>query len=182
MIVRFPSFSTSLLAIALAPWCIGCGENAPRPPQNAAPAEHGHDDHEDGHEHSHDHGAGEMHEHPHGGEALTEKDIEMPTSVDAGVDRLDELHGQIAQQIESKELSHVHHTAEEMALVAKALKKLAPNVVEDDKLTEFGRLCNDIADCYQPIDEAADAGKAAETTEIHAKMGKDIQRLKELLQ
>lgn len=186
------SLSTALTALALTVWIAGCTDNSPKPAQPAPPAEH--DDHEGGHapgeEHSDEHDGHDAHEQPghggeehaHGGEALTERDIEMPTSVAAGVERLEALHAAIAKQIDEKELDHVHRTAEEMALVAKGVKKLAANDVPEDKLTEVGRLCNEIAGYYPPIDEAADSGKAAETTQIHEKMGKAIERLKELTQ
>lgn len=195
MTLQFPYLSSGLTILALSLWCVGCSDKAPPAPRNQPPSEH--DEHDGGHapgdEHSGDHHADAAHhdsahhdgehsggEHEHGGQALTEKDVELPTSVDAGVDRLEELHAQIGQQIERKQLDRVHRTAEEMALVAKRLKKLAPNVIDDDKLTEFGRLCNDVAGYYEPIDEAADAGKAAETAEIHGQMGQAIQQMKKL--
>lgn len=180
------SLSAALTALALSAWCSGCADNQPRPPAAAQEVQehpedgHAHGDEHDAHGehgHSHEH-SGET--HTHHDEALTEKDIEMPTDVAGGVTRLEELHGQIARQIEEKELDHVHRTAEEMALVAKGVKRLAADEIADDKLTEVGRLCNEIAGCFPPIDEAADAGKAAETSEIHAKMGQAIERLKEL--
>lgn len=183
------SLSTALTALALTIWIAGCTDNSPKPAQPAPPAEHddhGDHDHAPGDEHE-EHAAHEQHaqggeEHGHAGEALTEHDVEMPTSVAAGVERLEALHAEIARQIEEKELDHVHRTAEEMALVAKGVKKLAANEVPEDKLTEAGRLCNEIAGYYPAIDEAADAGKAVETTRIHDNMGKAIERLKELTQ
>ena len=46
---------------------------------------------------------------------------------------------------------------------------------------EAGRLCNEIAGFFKPIDEAADAGKKAETEAIHKKMGEAIGKLKGLV-
>ncbi|HQU42290.1 MAG: hypothetical protein B7Z73_01230, partial [Planctomycetia bacterium 21-64-5] len=138
------SLSLSLTALALIAWCSGCTDNQPRGPQAAPQAEQ--DDHEGDHAHApgeehdgeHDeHGHSHEHDgqtHTHHDVALTEQDIDMPASVDGGVQRLEELHGQIARQIDEKELDHVHRAAEEMALVAKGLKRLAADQVAEDKL------------------------------------------------
>lgn len=112
---------------------------------------------------------------------LTEKDIKMPTTFKGGVTRLEELHKVIATQIEKNMLAKVHRTAEEMALVANGTKRLAQKAVAEDKLADAGKLCNEIAGYYKPIDEAADAGKKAETEALHKKMGAAIGKLKELV-
>ena len=46
--------------------------------------------------------------------------------------------------------------------------------------TEAGRLCNEVAGYYKPIDEAADAGKKAETEAIYKKMVTAVEKLKAL--
>lgn len=112
---------------------------------------------------------------------LTDKDVKLPISFKAGVARQDELHKKIAQQIKDDELDKVHRTAEEMALVAKKMKELARKDLDEGKQAEAGRLCNDIIGYFKPIDEAADAGKKAETVAIHKKMGVTIAKLKALI-
>lgn len=122
-------------------------------------------EHKDGHDHD---------------KPLTEKDVTMPDSFKAGVARLEELHKKIEHQIEHSELAKVHRVAEEMALVAKKMKELAQKDVPEDKQVEAGRLCNEVAGYFKPIDEAADAGKKGGTEAIHKKMGKAIENLKGL--
>ena len=117
----------------------------------------------------------------HDEKALTEKDVKMPDSFKAGVSRLEELHQKIHHEIEEEGgLKHVHRIAEEMALVATGTKRLAGKDLPGDKQTEAGRLCNEVAGYYKSIDEAADAGKKAETQAIHKKMGTAIEKLKGL--
>ena len=118
----------------------------------------------------------------HEGAALTEKDVKMPGSFKEGVGRLEELDKKIRDEIGVGEegLKHVHRIAEEMALVAKKMKELAAKEVAEDKQTEAGRLCNEIAGYYKPIDEAADAGKKPETEAIEKKMADAVGKLKAL--
>ena len=122
----------------------------------------------------------EDHEHEHGGEALTEQDVSLPTSFSAGVARLAELHENIEHLIEHGELADVHRVAEEMALVARKMKELAAHDIAESDRTEAGRLCNEIANYFRPIDEAADAGKKDETMAIHHQMAATIQKLRGL--
>ena len=77
-------------------------------------------------------------------------------------------------------LADVHRVAEEMAILARKMKTLAANDIADDKRTEAGRLCNEIAGYFTPIDEAADAGKKDETITIHKQMAATIGKLKAL--
>ncbi len=104
----------------------------------------------------------------------------MPDSFKAGVARLEELHKTIDHHIEHGELPKVHRVAEEMKLVANKMKELAQMDVAEDQRVEAGRLCNEIAGYFTPIDEAADAGKKGETEAIHKKMGAAIAKLKAL--
>lgn len=162
-------------------WLSGCAK--PSTPQTTkTDTDHGKDAHMEG-----DHGK-DAHKHGHKEDGhhdktLTEKDIKMPDSFKAGVTRLEELHKIIGHHIEHGELAKVPHpAAEEMALVAKKMKELARKDVPEDKQTEAGRLCNEVAGYYKAIDEAADAGKKAETEAIHMKMAAAIENLKKLAQ
>ena len=116
----------------------------------------------------------------HDEKPLTEKDVKMPASFQAGVTRLEELHKKIGEEIDEGQLMRVHRLAEEMSLVAKKMKELAQKDLPADKRVEAGRLCNEVAGTYQPIDEAADSGKKVETVALHKKMGEAIAKLKGL--
>lgn len=165
-------------AAALAlPLYVGCSKQPAEPTEPAEEQHEGHtaDEHAAMEHHDADHD--QHHEHEHGGEALTEADVKMPESFAAGVARLSELHQNINHLIEHNELADIHRVAEEMAIVARKMKELAAkDIVEDDR-TEVGRLCNEIAGYFHPIDEAADSGKKDETMAIHMQMAETIGRL-----
>jgi len=192
-------FALTLVAAASVWWLSGC--SGKKGSSSAAPPKDGkdHKDHKDGKDHSaaghkdgHKEGHADHKEAGHGhakdahkdghhhDKALTEKDVKMPDSFKAGVARLEELHKHINHQIEHGELPKVHRTAEEMALVAKKMKELARKDIAEDHLVEAGQLLNEVAGYFKPIDEAADAGKKAETEAIHKKMGETIAKVKAL--
>lgn len=159
----------ALLAASLIWGLCGCSGKTDTTPSSKAD-QHKEDDHkESGHK-----------EGGHDEKPLTEKDVKMPASFQAGVTRLEELHKKIGEEIDEGQLKHVHRLAEEMSLVAKKMKELAQKDILADKRVEAGRLCNEVAGTYQPIDEAADAGKKAETVALHKKMGEAIAKLKGL--
>lgn len=164
----------ALLTTASLSWLGGCTGTQP----DAKKDQTEHNGHKEGDHKDHKdeaHKDGHDHDKP-----LTEKDVQMPDSFKAGVTRLEELHKTIEYQIEHGELAKVHRVAEEMALVARKMKELAQKDVPQDKQVEAGRLCNEVIGYFRPIDEAADAGKKAETQAIHEKMGKTIGNLKAL--
>ena len=165
---------------------VGCSKQ-PAQPQQAGQeqhAEHTDEDHAAMGHSAEEHAAMEKHgedrEHEHGGEALTEQNVTLPTSFAAGVARLTELHEKIEHLIEHNELHDVHRVAEEMAIVARKMKELAANDIPEDMRTDAGRLCNQIAGYFNPIDEAADAGKKDETMVIHMQMADTIGKLEAL--
>lgn len=158
-------------SIALLP-LVGCS-NKPADTKKADEKQHG------GHD-KHEHGKGDdVADHQHD-KALTEQDVKLPDSFAAGVVRLSELHKKIDHLIEHNELADVHRVAEEMAIVARKMKELAAKDIAEDKRTEAGRLCNEVAGYYKPIDEAADAGKKDETIAIHKQMATAIGKLEAL--
>lgn len=179
---------TGATAIAL-PVLVGCSKQAPvptAPTQNEhkghtaeehAAMEHHDADHQ---EHAADAHHDEHHDADHHGAALKPEDVKMPESFAAGVARLTELHQKINQLIEHNELADVHRAAEEMAIVARKMKELASKDIAEDSRTEAGRLCNEIAGYFNPIDEAADAGKKDETVTIHHQMAETISKLEAL--
>lgn len=162
------------LSAAASVWGLsGCGPAAtssPPPPPAPKPDAHKDGDHKD-----------KDHEE-HEGAPLTEKDVKMPGSFKEGVARLEELDKKIRDEIGEGEegLKHVHRIAEEMGLVAKKMKEMAGKELPEDKQTEAGRLCNEVAGYYKPIDEAADAGKKPETEAIEKKMADTVGKLKAL--
>jgi hypothetical protein len=177
----------TFVATAATLWLTGCGPSdktqTPKTDKTAAgkspqKTDADHKDHKDG-----DHKDGDHKDHKdgdHHDKKLTEKDVKLPASFKAGVTRLEELHTKIEHQIEHGELENVHGTAEEMSLVAGKMKELARKDVAEDQQTEAGRLCNEIIGYFHPIDDAADAGKKAETEAIHKKMAETIAKLKAL--
>ena len=188
MNARTGLLALALLAVASLTWTSGCTKTPDKAPtgkgDKQATADIKKPGHQDaGHEKSTDHKDGDYkkggHEEDHD-KVLTEKDVKMPDSFKAGVSRLDELHKQIHHLIEDNQLSKVHRVAEEMALVANSTKRLAAKDLPEGKQTEAGRYCNEVASSYKPIDEAADAGKKAETEAIHKKMETAVENLKKL--
>lgn len=162
-------------AVAL-PLNLGCSKQ--QTAQQNAPAHADHDGHSADEHASGDHHDGGHHAgHDHAAKALTEEDVKTPDSFAAGVTRLKELHQKINDLIEQNKLADVHRTAEEMAIVARKMKPLAARDIAEDKRTDAGRLCNDIAGYFSPIDEAADAGKKDETMKIHMQMADTIDKL-----
>ena len=184
------SLMVAVLAAASTWWLSGCSG---KPTEKAAekPADQ-HKDHDkkdsdkkdDDHK---DHKDGDKKDHKDGDhkddhdKPLTEKDVKMPETFKTGVARLEELHKGIDQHIEHGELDKVHRTAEEAALVARGMKKLAAKEIADDaKQADAIKLCEEVARFYKPLDEAADAKKKAETIALHKQMGEAISKLKAL--
>lgn len=177
--------SAAAAAFALAMY-VGCSKQAPAPTAPAHDEHEGHtaeehaamDHHDAEHEeHAADAHQDEHHDADHHSAALKPDDVKMPESFAAGVAQLTELHQKINQLIEHNELADVHRAAEEMAIVARKMKELASKDIAEDSRTEAGRLCNEIASYFNPIDEAADAGKKDETIAIHHQMADTIAKL-----
>ena len=126
-----------------------------------------------------DHASADHHDgdHERSDDGPTEENVKTPESFAAGVMRLTELHQKIALLIDENKLDEVHHAAEEMSILARKMKPLAVRDLPEDKRTDAGRFCNDISGNFKPIDEAADAGKKAETVAIHKQMADTISKL-----
>lgn len=170
MMSRTSIFLPVAAATAFAlPLVFGCSKQ--QPAQQNAPTNGQHADHaSDGH-------AAADHHDEHGGEALTEESVKTPESFAAGVSRLKELHQEINGLIQQNKLDDVHHAAQEMGILARKMKTLASRDIAEAKRADAGRLCNDIAGYFSPIDEAADAGKKDETITIHKQMADTIAKL-----
>lgn len=170
---------TLLLVLAPLWWLSGCSGKTDKPVENKKDKDH--KDHKEvkGGKEDKDHKDKDHKDKDHD-KALTEKDVKMPDSFKAGTVRLEELHEHIHHQISDGKLKDVHRTAEEMMLVAKKMKELAAKDVPENKQTDAGRLCNDIATQYKAIDAAADNEKKAETEAVHKQMAETIAKLKAL--
>jgi hypothetical protein len=177
--IKHITFLTLAAAAAFSlPLVAGCTKQEPA---TTAPPDEDHEVHGDDEDAAANHHEGESGgEHGHGGTALTEEDVKTPESFADGVARIKELHEQINHLIEHNELAKVHRTAEEMAIVARKMKPLAARDIAEDQRTEAGRLCNEIAAYFGPIDEVADAGKKDETIAIHKQMAETIAKLETL--
>lgn len=164
-------FVAGVAAFALPPLA-GCSNQ----PADTKKGEEQHDDH--AHDAHGKDGDGDGHHHEgHDHAALTEQDVKLPESFADGVARLAKLHEKIDHLIEHDELEDVHGAAEEMAIVARKMKELAATDVADDRRADAGRLCNEIAGYFRPIDEAADAGKKDDTIAIYRQMTTAIGKL-----
>ena len=164
----------TILIIATAFWLSGCSDKSGKPAPGSdatAPAGQAHEDHDS---HAHED------QDSHAEAPLTENDVELPSSFTKGIDRLEALHHEIEQEIEANQLSKVHRTAEELALVAKRMKQLARNEIDEQKQADVGRLCNQLAALFPTIDEVADAGEKAETKQFSAEIEGIIGKLRDL--
>ena len=175
--MKFSLLLFSLLVFVVAFVVSGCSGKPAAPGAPESSTKDKTDHHADGHVPAdHDHADA----HSHEDHSLTDKDVKMPATFNEGLTRLSEPHGKIDHLIEHGELGDVHRVAEEIALVAKQMKELARKDLPEDKQTEAGRLCNELAGYFKPIDAAGDAGNKAETQAIHEKMGTAIEKLKSL--
>ena len=92
---------------------------------------------------------------------------------------IDELREQIEHLIESGKLSDVHPPAQHISLIAKRLPELAKKSgIAEEHWKDINTQSRDLANLFDEIDEAADAGKKSETEAAFAKMVKLIDSLK----
>ena len=168
----------SFASIAALAWAAGCSKQSAAPQATSGKSSSTNDHQADEHQAA-DHHEGDS-EHAHGGHAMSEADVSLPATFSGGVTQLAELHKKIGELIEHGELAEVHHAAEEMAIIARKMKELAQRDVDEGSRTEAGRLCNEVAGYFEPIDQAADAGNKTETVSIHKQMAATLARLQEL--
>jgi hypothetical protein len=168
MNVWIRGIALAMLATATVLWVSGCGGGTP---SGKGPS--GKDDHKGG---GHGKDSAKKDDHKEHGS----KDLKPATTFKEGVAQLEELHKKLHHQIEDNDLKHVPDTAKDIQKVANKTKELAQKDVAEDKLADAGRLCNEVAGYYEPMDKAADDGKKAETEAIHKKMGEAIAKLKGL--
>jgi hypothetical protein len=159
------------------------GEHKENAEGKHAKKEHGDDEHGEAKHAKKEHGEHEEHgeakhakkgheehgEHGHG------KAVEFhaPESYSGGLKQVAHRMGAIAELIEHGKLDEVHAQADVIRKIAQKLPGLAAKKgsgVERDDLVEITRAAKALADTFGAIDEAADAGKMAETKEVYANM------------
>ena len=92
---------------------------------------------------------------------------------------IDELREQIEHLIESGKLTDVHPPAQHIAIIAKRLPELAKKSgISQEQWKGINTQSRDLANMFDEIDEAADAGKKPETEAAFARIVKLIDSLK----
>lgn len=136
--------------------------------------------HEKGHAHEKGHGDEKGHQHAgHGSEADMKAAAEKLASYDAAMHEIDALREQIEHLIERGNLTDVHPPAQHISIIAKRLPELAKKSnIPQENWKDINTQSRDLANLFDEIDEAADAGKKPETEAALAKMVKLIDGLK----
>jgi hypothetical protein len=187
-------------------WLAGCGGGSSTPPKSTTPAggtqakpgthdEHSaagkHDEHaghmegehkEAGHDDGEHKEAGhaEGHKEGHGhSEADAKAAVAKIASYAEAMHEIDEHREEIEHLIESGKLGEVHPPAQHIAMIAKRLPELAQKSgVPQEHWKDINTQSRDLANLFDEIDEAGDAGKKPETEAAFAKMVKLIDSLK----
>ena len=112
------------------------------------------------------------------GETKNVKGFEYPPAMPAtyadAVAKIEQHLKEIEELIRSNGLEAVHAVAEKISQVCEKLGPLAP---EDDR-PEVEKTCKEIVALFEEIDEAADAGKKDETTQVYKKYVEKVASLK----
>ena len=181
-------YTLSILA-AVAVWLAGCSRGSSTPPKSTTPAggtqskSGTHDDHaaakhdEPGHKEG---GHAEGHKDGHGqSEADVKAAVAKLASYAEAMHEIDEHREEIEHLVEAGKLGEVHPPAQHIAMIAKRLPELAQKSgVPQEHLKEINTQSRDLANLFDEIDEAGDAGKKPETEAAFAKMVKLIDSLK----
>ena len=188
--------------LAVAVWLSGCGGDAKKSAPTKAPPSGGvqtdaekHDEHaghmegehkEAGHHESehkeaaHKEGHAEGHKEGHGHSAADMKaQVEKLASYADAMHEIEEHREQIEHLIEAGKLADVHAPAEVISMIAKRLPELAKKSgIPQEHWKNINTQSRDLANMFDEIDEAADAGKRSETEAAFARMVKLIDSLK----
>ncbi len=100
----------------------------------------------------------------------------MPTTYAEGMTKLDEHLKSIRGLIDAGDLDRVHAAAERISQVCEKLPSLASKATQ----AEVDAISKAIVALFKEIDEAADAGKKAETEAVYRKYAEKIEALKKL--
>ena len=176
---------TLAITAALAVWLPGCGGSKPvskkSAPAGTAPSAAGHsDEHAEGKHAEGKHAGGEHGHHGagHGSAAdMTAAAAKLDSFAEA-IHKLGELREEIEHLMKDGKLSDVHPPAQSVSLIGKRLFELArKSGVAEEHWKEINTQSRDLANLFDEVDEAADAGKKPETEAALAKMFKLIDSL-----
>ena len=98
----------------------------------------------------------------------------IPSNYKDAVAKIEDHLKTIDDLIKASDLDKVHGVAEKISRICEKLSKLAP---KDDQ-AEVERVCKEIIALFKEIDEAADAGKKAETVKATEKYKARVAELK----
>lgn len=115
--------------------------------------------------------------HGHGEEHGKGPEVTPAHSYAGVIKQIQGLSREIDEHIEKNQLDKVHHEADQIRKLAERLPELAKNSMPAGMLKEINKNAKALADMFEEIDEAADAGKKDETIQVHDKMKKLIAEL-----
>lgn len=183
--------------LAAAVWLSGCGgdtkKDAPAKPTGgtqAKPDKHEEAGHKEGehkeaghHEAEHKEAvhkeAGHEKAHGHGSEADLNASVEKLANYADAMHEIEEHREEIEHLIDAGKLADVHPPAQHISLIAKRLPELAQKSdVPKEHWKDINTQSRDLANLFDEIDEAADAGKKPESEAVFAKMVRLIDSLK----
>jgi len=171
-------FCRLALAAGVAAALIGCGgakkatTPSPQASSGRVQTDSGKQDERAGHV------EGEHREAGHGSEAEMKAAVEKLASYPDAMHAIEELREHIEHLIKEDKFADVHPPAQHISLIAKRLPELAQKSnVPSEHLKDINTQSRDLANLFDEIDEAADAGKRPETEAAFAKMVKLIDSL-----
>ncbi len=114
-------------------------------------------------------GCGKEDEHDHGGHEGG-GNVTVPDHYAEAVAKCDELCKKIGKLIADGHLADVHSAAADIKKIAEELPKIAKRDLSASVLRDVNVKSKELAGMFSEIDEAADAGKKADTEKLHARM------------
>ena len=152
---------------------MGCSSEAPKPVTKPgshaehAPADGHKAEHADGHKEGHGASAEEM-----------QAEVAKLASFAEAIHELGEHREEIEHLMKDDKLDKVHPPAQHISLIAKRLFELArKSKVSEEHWKDINTQSRELANLFDEVDEAADAGKKPETEAAVAKMFKLIDSL-----
>lgn len=155
---------------------IGCSSEAPKP---VTPAPESHAEHAPADGHKAEHADGHKEGHGHGASAEEmQAEVAKLASYAEAIHEIGEHREEIEHLIKDDKLDKVHPSAEHISLIAKRLFELArTSKVSEEHWKDINTQSRELANLFDEVDEAADAGKKPETEAAVAKMFKLIDSL-----
>ncbi|MBI3465873.1 MAG: hypothetical protein HY000_22885 [Planctomycetes bacterium] len=133
---------------------------------------------EGGHAEKHEHAKGHAEGHGHSAEEMKAMIDKLASYADA-MHEIDEHREHIEHLIEGGKLTDVHPPTEVISMIAERLPELAKKSgIPQEHWKDINLQSRDLANLFDEIDEAADAGKKPETETAFGKMVKLIDSLR----